>query len=290
MRVADTPPSCRIGMKWGRARRSTPVRTGGTHPSGCRCPSGGPTRPRPRSTAWPPSSSPPTPSSRPSRRATSCSSTGGRRGAARAASSRRPTRSRATSTTTSSSARSTPRPSRPSPVPPRSPRSRRSWASARASSSSASRGALPPAGLEQVIEGIKALDMDDVRAQVAGAGRGDAAGQTERLTRPRPDTARGILAASSTDRRRPAHGARPRRDAGRRQAAQARPGPDRRRAEDDRGRPRLPGHRHPAGGGLQGARPGRVRGHRARPAAVLADPEAQEMDVAAMEKLFLSLA
>ena len=30
-------------------------------------------------------------------------------------------------------------------------------------------GALPPAGLEQVIEGIKALDMDDVRRQVAGA-------------------------------------------------------------------------------------------------------------------------
>ena len=27
-------------------------------------------------------------------------------------------------------------------------------------------GALPPAGLEQVIEGIKALDMDDVRRQV----------------------------------------------------------------------------------------------------------------------------
>ena len=27
-------------------------------------------------------------------------------------------------------------------------------------------GALPPAGLEQVIEGIKALDMDDVRAQM----------------------------------------------------------------------------------------------------------------------------
>jgi thioredoxin 1 len=28
-------------------------------------------------------------------------------------------------------------------------------------------GALPPAGLEQVIEGIKALDMDDVRRQVS---------------------------------------------------------------------------------------------------------------------------
>ena len=27
-------------------------------------------------------------------------------------------------------------------------------------------GALPPAGLEQVIEGIRALDMDDVRRQV----------------------------------------------------------------------------------------------------------------------------
>ncbi|MGG5259908.1 thioredoxin [Phycicoccus avicenniae] len=28
-------------------------------------------------------------------------------------------------------------------------------------------GALPPAALEQVLEGIKALDMDEVRAQVA---------------------------------------------------------------------------------------------------------------------------
>ena len=28
-------------------------------------------------------------------------------------------------------------------------------------------GALPPAGLEQVIEGVKGLDMDDVRAQIA---------------------------------------------------------------------------------------------------------------------------
>ena len=28
-------------------------------------------------------------------------------------------------------------------------------------------GALPPAGLEKVIEGIRALDMDDVRSQVA---------------------------------------------------------------------------------------------------------------------------
>lgn len=28
-------------------------------------------------------------------------------------------------------------------------------------------GALPPAALEQVVEGIKALDMDEVRAQVA---------------------------------------------------------------------------------------------------------------------------
>jgi thioredoxin 1 len=30
-------------------------------------------------------------------------------------------------------------------------------------------GALPPAQLEQVIEGVKGLDMDDVRAQVAAA-------------------------------------------------------------------------------------------------------------------------
>ena len=30
-------------------------------------------------------------------------------------------------------------------------------------------GALPPAALEQVIEGVKALDMDDVRAQVTAA-------------------------------------------------------------------------------------------------------------------------
>ena len=30
-------------------------------------------------------------------------------------------------------------------------------------------GALPPAQLEQVIEGVKGLDMDDVRAQVAQA-------------------------------------------------------------------------------------------------------------------------
>ncbi len=28
-------------------------------------------------------------------------------------------------------------------------------------------GALPPAGLEQVIEGVKGLDMDDVRKQIA---------------------------------------------------------------------------------------------------------------------------
>jgi thioredoxin 1 len=30
-------------------------------------------------------------------------------------------------------------------------------------------GALPPSALEQVIEGVKGLDMDDVRAQVAAA-------------------------------------------------------------------------------------------------------------------------
>jgi len=33
-------------------------------------------------------------------------------------------------------------------------------------------GALPPAQLEQVIEGVKGLDMDDVRAQVAAAQAG----------------------------------------------------------------------------------------------------------------------
>ena len=33
-------------------------------------------------------------------------------------------------------------------------------------------GALPPAGLEQVIEGVRGLDMDDVRAQVAGGQAG----------------------------------------------------------------------------------------------------------------------
>ena len=30
-------------------------------------------------------------------------------------------------------------------------------------------GALPPSALEQVIQGVKGLDMDDVRAQVAEA-------------------------------------------------------------------------------------------------------------------------
>ena len=34
-------------------------------------------------------------------------------------------------------------------------------------------GALPPAQLEQVIEGVKGLDMDDVRAQVAAAQAGE---------------------------------------------------------------------------------------------------------------------
>lgn len=38
-------------------------------------------------------------------------------------------------------------------------------------------GALPPAGLEQVIQGIKGLDMDDVRAQLAAAQAGAAAEQ-----------------------------------------------------------------------------------------------------------------
>ena len=35
-------------------------------------------------------------------------------------------------------------------------------------------GALPPAQLEQVIEGVKGLDMDDVRAQVAAVQAGAA--------------------------------------------------------------------------------------------------------------------
>jgi thioredoxin 1 len=35
-------------------------------------------------------------------------------------------------------------------------------------------GALPPAQLEQVIEGVKGLDMDDVRVQVAAAQAGAA--------------------------------------------------------------------------------------------------------------------
>ena len=39
-------------------------------------------------------------------------------------------------------------------------------------------GALPPAGLEQVIQGIKGLDMDDVRAQLAAAQAGAAAEQS----------------------------------------------------------------------------------------------------------------
>ncbi|MFQ6171133.1 thioredoxin [Oryzobacter sp. R7] len=38
-------------------------------------------------------------------------------------------------------------------------------------------GALPPAGLEQVIQGIKGLDMDDVRAQLAASQAGAAAEQ-----------------------------------------------------------------------------------------------------------------
>ncbi len=36
-------------------------------------------------------------------------------------------------------------------------------------------GALPPAGLEQVIEAVKGLDMDDVRRQVAEAEAAEAA-------------------------------------------------------------------------------------------------------------------
>ena len=35
-------------------------------------------------------------------------------------------------------------------------------------------GALPPSALEQVIDGVKGLDMDDVRAQVAAAQAGAA--------------------------------------------------------------------------------------------------------------------
>ena len=50
---------------------------------------------------------------------------------------------------------------------PARPRSPTSWASARASSCSPSPAPLPPAGLKQVIESIKGLDMDDVRKQLA---------------------------------------------------------------------------------------------------------------------------
>ena len=39
-------------------------------------------------------------------------------------------------------------------------------------------GALPPAGLEQVIDGIKALDMDDVRAQMQAQAQQAAAQQS----------------------------------------------------------------------------------------------------------------
>ena len=40
-------------------------------------------------------------------------------------------------------------------------------------------GALPPAGLEQVIDGIKALDMDDVRAQMQAQAQQAAAQQSQ---------------------------------------------------------------------------------------------------------------
>ena len=39
-------------------------------------------------------------------------------------------------------------------------------------------GALPPQGLEQVIEGVKGLDMDDVRAQLAASQAAEAADRT----------------------------------------------------------------------------------------------------------------
>ena len=45
-------------------------------------------------------------------------------------------------------------------------------------------GALPPAGLEQVIEGVRALDMDDVRRQVAAQQAAHPAGLTTRSPRP----------------------------------------------------------------------------------------------------------
>ena len=45
-------------------------------------------------------------------------------------------------------------------------------------------GALPPAGLEQVIEGVRGLDMDDVRAQVAG-------GQAGQQGQPREQSSQG---------------------------------------------------------------------------------------------------
>lgn len=51
-------------------------------------------------------------------------------------------------------------------APPRSPRSPRSCLPRRCPRLPRQAGALPPAGLEQVIDGIKALDMDDVRAQM----------------------------------------------------------------------------------------------------------------------------
>lgn len=37
-------------------------------------------------------------------------------------------------------------------------------------------GALPPAGLDQVIAGVRDLDMDDVRRQIAAADAGGASG------------------------------------------------------------------------------------------------------------------
>ena len=91
-------------------------------------------------------------------------------------------------------------------------------------------GALPPAGLEQVIEGIKALDMDDVRRQVAGPAGRTAAGLTDhdrhrhRASRPQQfgcrirvvvrgrclrDTARGIFGVATDHQEDPAWSSTP---------------------------------------------------------------------------------
>ena len=186
----------------------------------------------------------------------------GRSGAVRAASSRRPTRSRARSTATSSSARSTPRRSRRSPAPHRSPPSRRSWPSARGSSSSARRrpAADGPRAGHRRHQGASTWPRSapPSRPRRGQPHRPDLPSATGRERVPRQVSS----PRRPTPCRRPADVDRPRRDAGRRQAPQAGPGPDRRHREDDRRRARVPGDRHPARRGLQGSRPGGVRGHR----------------------------